>query len=346
MRHLNQAVSSLSTSAYTKLISKMTLTPTQMESMYRAAWEKGYYEKLPPLFEAPAVGRKFKFLGPLFDELVATNQHRLLSLPEFPATDDFEEVVKNIEKKTDGLIKRFGHMTRNHGVIFLNNMFFLRTVYPVETINVDLLLALDHTRAINPASGLLLKHMTLLQNNYPLKRYFELVTDPDRETYIVDTYHMLMEYPELTAELLKLELPKKPKSFREVHDAISAITMKLRKMNRFLDQDIFYLHGLKLFEYTIEVPSDSYELIDTSRQLKHCVHSYDQRVITKKCQIINLLFEGRRVYTIELKAIGKNYSIVQFKGYCNENSMEMPENKHYHEELFKLVSDFNPRSGS
>ena len=160
---------------------------------------------------------------------------------------------------------------------------------------------------------------------------------------------LLHECGELIRWLSPLELliitcnfPLKLILVRDIHDEISRRTRKLKRNIRPLHQEIIFLDGVSFNDFTIEVPKDTADLINTSDEMNHCVHGYDERVIRKKCQIINLKKDNKRIYTIELVPKGGIYQIDQFKGYNNESSMEGPSGYKYQRELIHLITKLKP----
>jgi hypothetical protein len=309
-----------------------------MENMYRAAWSNKLFHHLPELLEAPAIERKFRFLGDYFNELVRNGNYEHLALPVFNEEKDFAHFVEQLEGKKEGLLKRYGAMTKKYGIQFLNNMYFLRRMYKPEKINLDKMLQLDHSKEISAVTGPFFVRMEMLQQIYSLERYFRLMTtEPVHPQYIVDSYRILIEYEDLTFEILKAGLPKKPRNIKDVHDTLMNITKKIKRKNRSLDQDLVFLEGHSFREFTIEVPRDSQTLHETSDELRHCVHSYTERVIRKDCQIINLKREDKRVYTIELRPTAHGWRVNQFKGYRNDNTMELDPSEKIYRELLDLI---------
>jgi hypothetical protein len=181
-----------------------------------------------------------------------------------------------------------------------------------------------------------MKDLKLMRDSYTIKRIWGIIADAD--THILDeTQRLFMFNVDKFEDTIKKSFPKKPKSIIEIHDAIYLALMNAKKTNYLLDQDVAFLDGRLLFEYVIEVPKDSFALISTSIELKHCVSGYDQAVIKKKCQIINLLKNKKRIFTLELVVKEGSFEIRQFKGYANENSMEGEKGAAYRNELLEMI---------
>lgn len=324
-------------SRFTQIAANLHQTDKQMSETYLALWKAEQYSKLDDLLDAPAVSKYFHFLGPYFQEFREKEAYDCLPLPIFPFCEDFKKVVEVIEGNAAPYIRRYRIKTKDHGIRFLNNMYFLRKFYSQEEASTDSLLALDHSRTINIETALILKDYKRLFYIYPLKRMFQLVTLKEDPMFVVDISYMFRVYSEVTDVVLRQILPKKPKCFRQIHDPLSMYTFQLKLKNRQLMQDISSLDGKELLDFTIEVPADSHTLLATTKELKHCVHSYSSRVINKECQILNLIKESKRVYTIELRKNEFGYKIIQFKGYANEKTMEDDPGKPYHQELMRLL---------
>src|SRR5690606_27442046 len=94
------------------------------------------------------------------------------------------------------------------------------------------------------------------------------------------------------------------------------------EINRKLNQDISFLHGLKLIDFMMEVPADVNELIETSQDMHHYMYRYVDLILSKKYQIVNLIKDGKRHYTVVVKICQNKISIVEFKGRYNDDSWE------------------------
>jgi hypothetical protein len=201
----------------------------------------------------------------------------------------------------------------------------------------DEILSLDHSYALPRNTQDKVEGLGFIISRYSNKRKIILISTA--------TIEMTEELRRLTWNLLRFStekrnawFPKKPKSLREVHDSLSKEMLKEKTPDGPLDQEIEFINGLKVDGFEIEVPTMVHDLIETSQELKHCVHSYFQRVIVKKCQIINLCREGKRIYTIELVISEGRYLITQFKGMCNEASMQGPAGEIIRRKILDLVN--------
>lgn len=335
---LEEALTTLSQERTLKLIRSLTVPSSEKRNLYQRAWESQKYDVMKELSHEYTVQGEFHFMRELFQAFREQDKYNLLPLPAFSTDrETFQTLVEKL-MKTDfkrGYIKRFGQLTEQHGTVFINNIFFLTRIYPREEFNFDQLLNLDHSKALkrNEASAMSL-NLSDIRKHYSLNRIFNLLINANHN-HIVDIGMML--FYRTDKEAILEQLPRKPKSFEEIHNRISELTLRVKKFNRKLNQEIEYLDGLTLLDYTIEVPKESFDLVGTSAELRHCVHGYDDKVISKQCQILNLIQDGKRRYTIELIPIGQYFHIQQFRGERNESSMEGPRGEPYKRALRNLL---------
>lgn len=135
-------------------------------------------------------------------------------------------------------------------------------------------------------------------------------------------------------------MPKKPKSLRKLHDYLSKALIPHTKKGIPLNQELEFLDGMVVEGFTIEVPKMSNDLIETSIELEHCVHTYKDRVRNGFCNVINLKKEGRRVYTLKIEKEEDGLHLVsQFKGHQNEDSMEGPSGERIRGEILLLIQN-------
>lgn len=334
---LDQAITSLSDSQVLKLISKMTISPDEKRQLFESAWENQKWEVMENLALDYAILGDFQFMRELYLEFVSQKQFDRLPLPAFSTDrESFATLVEKLMQKDfkRGYLKRFGQLTEAHGSVFINNMYYLVTIYPADERRFDEFLNLDHSKAILKRVAVQTQgKLTAIRQHYSIRRMYRLLLDAN-PNHIIDTEMMLSQAD--VGQILP-GLPRKPRSFLEIHDAVSFLTLKTKKAYRVLNQEIAYLHGMVLLDHTIEVPKDTEDLIGTSSELHHCVHGYDQAVIRRECQILNLIKDGKRCYTIELVPKGDTYVINQFKGTRNNPLMEGPAGMPYQAALRKLL---------
>jgi hypothetical protein len=337
---LESTIKSLSSSSIIEILTGMSCDHQHERLIYEQAWEGNKIEPLILLSEKYAIQGEFRFMREFHQKCIADKKFHLLPLPAFSTDgEDFKGVVEKITRKRfkPGFVKKFGEPTNQYGVVFLNNVFYLDQLFIDLDLNLDKVVVLDHSKAISPRVIEPMLKLQFILTHYPLPRVLALIASAN-ENYIIDTARMVKS-SSLTSDEISSCLPRKPKSFTEIHDAISFFLLKEIKRNLPLNQDIAYLNKEVLFDYVIEVPSESFDLINTSAELKHCVHGYIESVRRKEVQIINLLRDHKRVYTIELRKTGSVYSIVQFKGLLNENSMERSAGEKYRNEILKMIRE-------
>jgi PcfJ-like protein len=319
------------------LLPSLTVSPQNTREAYRVAQENNSIEILEELAKDYTIRAEFKFLGDFFDKCVESRSYFLLPMPVFSTTgEDFKGVIEKLAlgNVTRNVIKKFGFLTQKHGVHFLNNFYYLKHLLCENAYSTQEYLNLDHSLPLKGAVIFGFSNSEIILNHYSLSKLMKLlVSASEREVH--DTNFMISNHPQ-SEELIDL-LPRKPKSFKEIHDAISTGIRKKHQPNSPLDQQLVHIHGKHINGYEIEVPKNAQGLINTSEELSHCVHSYTSRIRNRKCQIINLKKDGKRVYTIELVRSGDSFE-KQFKGFKNERSMEGPDGESMRNEIIKACS--------
>ena len=337
---LGSTIKFMSSSSIIEMLTNMSCDHNHERLIYEQVWEGNKIEPLIILSEKYAIQSEFRFMGDFHRKCIAEKKFHLLPLPAFSTDrEDFKGVVEKITRKRfkPGLVKKFGEPTNHYGVVFLNNVFYLDQLFIDLDLNLDKVVVLDHSKAISPRVIEPMLKIQFILTHYPLPRVLALLAGAN-ENYIIDTATMVKN-SSFTKEEICSCLPKKPKSFNEIHDAISLFLLKEKKKNLPLNQELAFLNKEVLFDYVIEVPSESFDLINTSAELRHCVHGFVDSVRRKECHIINLQKNHKRVYTIELRKTGSSYSIVQFRGLSNEKSMEGSAGEKYRDELLKMIRD-------
>lgn len=306
--------------------------------MYMDAWEKNDQETLERLSEDYVIQSEFKFMNDLFHTFKREKKLNLMPLPYFKA--DGDTFASLIHYLTSGLgiggrLKIMGQLTNTYGTIFLNNLYVIKHLYG-SNYNIDEIPNLDHSKMLEKrVAQRFTPQLFSLLRQYSFRRVFKLLISA-HEGEVVDCNNMIKD-ADLRA--ITYELPPKPRSFIEVHDVISFVTLKKRKVNQKLKQDIEFLDGKLLLDYKIEVPKESFDLIATSGELNHCVHSYDEAIIKKQAQVLNLVKDNRRIYTIELRPSVSGHEVVQFKGRNNNAIMEGSQGRLYVSELLKMLKN-------
>lgn len=326
-------------SKLTQIAGTLHVSPKDERLHYKYALHEGVLPVLLELSRKQSITSQFNFIRDFFHEKVQARDFIYLPLPYFNTDgENFNDIVRMLAgpRFTKGAVKKFGTCLEKYGVNFLNNYYEYRQVIDAWNLNPDDLFNLDHFKALPFSICFAYKGSGVIFKRYTIERVHTLLTSPDADvrTDLIHMGHRLDFLPEYE---LREMLPRKPKSLLQLHDFVSEALLKWNVPNVPLEQDLMFLNGLPLDEYVIEVPVTSYDLIDTSRDLKHCVHGYYERVIKKYCQIINLLQDGRRVYTLELRPKDQSYVIVQFKGLRNNSEMETELGKPYQEKLLRLI---------
>lgn len=336
---LGFAVEGLPSSRINELVWGMSLSAQDKRMVYQGAWENKKYEVMEELSREYVVRSSFHCVNEIFQQKAQSKLFHQLPILAFGTDgESFQEIVMKLtrSKYRRGLLKGFGKLTSEFGTVFLNNIHGLTKIYPMDKINFDRLLNLDHNQGLLPQMAQQVDgRLKLVLGHYTLERMFKVLCQSNPN--LVADIDRMLDMPEFTQEVVSRMLPTKPKSLREIHDAVSKATLRTKKINRVLDQEISYLHGEVLIDYIIEVPSESYDLISTSEELSHCVHGYDKAIVRRESQVLNLVKDQRRHYTIELKPVGSSYRVVQFRGKCNESSMEGPAGHRYVSELMKIL---------
>lgn len=320
------------------IIQNLSISPESIRESYKEAQRTRNIELLQELSRNYTIRADFKFLGDFYYKCIEEKKYEFLPYPYFSTVgEDFRGVVEKLTQRKfqQGLVKKFGITTLKYGVNFLNNFFLMKRVHEKEDFNIDHILNLDHSSPLLPGKVYGLFSSKILFQRYSLKRMMMLLLNA-RDYEILDTNHIIKSHSN-PDELLPL-LPKKPKTFREVHDALSIGIMKRNSPNVPLNQSLYYLNGKPIKDYIIEVPNFSHDLIDTSKELSHCVHFYSNKVRHGSSHIINLKRDGKRIYTIELmRDPTGSFNIIQFKGKFNEDSMESALGDEIRRELLSMI---------
>lgn len=284
----------------------------------------------------------FSFLDSSLEYFISNREYYKIK-PLYLATRNhsFDEVllkflnVKNVRPYR----KRMGKLILKSGTDILNALLVLRRIFPYT--NIDKLL--NYVDLFKPDFNLLktvfcsLDH-TRLSLFYSEDRVLKLLQGYD-VIEVEDLSHMMKRFAKNHLELI---LPRKPKNITEIHDVL--VTNSVTDGNligKKFTQAIDHFHCVTLREYTIEVPNSYETLLKTGRELNHCVAhgGYFQRIKRRECYILNLLFKGKRVYTVELTySEPTGYQIVQFKGQHNRSHMEGPEGKELREALLAKLN--------
>lgn len=134
--------------------------------------------------------------------------------------------------------------------------------------------------------------------------------------------------------MLPIALPKKCKTFTELHDKVSAEYNKIRAVDefKFFNYKTIKQHGIlkelhkdRFKDYTIIFPENSVQLVHWGRDLNNCISSYVERVISDKTMVFALYKDGVITNNVEVQytyvgdgAKGK-FKIVQYVGNKNQD---------------------------
>ena len=204
-------------------------------------------------------------------------------------------------------------------------LYYLYDILPLGRLKVD-----NQNKIINISKSLfdsrfessyhycasaLAKFVNLFENeNVGTNRILKLVKDGNKiPTYqISDTTKMLVTVKESGANIKTI---LRLKSFDEIHDRAMAEYKKLKLMNR----KINLTEEQKKLNYSIDdvefkVCTETDELQHIGDTMHHCVASYADDAVAKRCTIIGATKNNRLFACIEVR----NGNILQSKSYCNQ----------------------------
>lgn len=158
--------------------------------------------------------------------------------------------------------------------------------------------------------------------NYDKKRIVSLLKDINTGEYFRDAMNIFAQRKNEPA----FSLPKKPKTWKELHDAIM-----VNRPNNYLngryepivteEANIVFperakykaIDGVMLDEFRFEIPKDSAALIEYSNKMNNCIRWYSQRVLDNTCNLIGVYVGDELKYNISIE----NNEIQQFYGKYN-----------------------------
>ena len=302
------------------------------------------------LFKQEVVRAKFIFMEELLGDFI--DNKRVLSLAVLPAPlvdKSFDEILEVIfgEREFEPYRKRVGVALKKFGTHVLSNIYILSLLIDIHKL-IDNVLALDHSQAIDESLISKLNQQgdkfCWLVENYKTPRIFKLLLTYEDESFN-DLLNMINTIKSIDrngyVKVIKNNIGKKPISFDDIHAKLLPTFYEITNsalMNTLLYQDVEYLDGATLYEYTISVPRTGSDLFMTGKILKHCIASYVENVVGKSCQIINLKYNQNLAYTIELLPSSFGYQIGQFKGCQNSNIYEGLEGEKYRRSLIQKLN--------
>ena len=308
--------------------------------LYMVARDQKKYRVLDYLIEEGDLKRHFLKLP----KLLNAKRYDLLPVPKDIFFQDGIDRMVDTSPLSDKAHKyrHFMHYASMYGTVFTNNFlimaFFLGKLH--EMGEFDSLFKVDHTQELDPFYEFNEECHLKLLDHYSLERVFKLMLSAQNDASYVeeDLISLLNILDSLPNNVHSGILPKKPKDIKKLHDDLSKALIPYTKMGISLDQELYYLDGAEMEGFTIEVPKISDDLVSTSIELDHCVHTYIHHVKNGHCCIINLKRADKRVYTVELeKSEGDEFSIVQFKGFKNEDSMEGVKGELMRNKILSLI---------
>ena len=122
----------------------------------------------------------------------------------------------------------------------------------------------------------------------------------------------------VSEEDVKEHLPRKPKTFKEIHDNLVILTRKIDKDDYKLAQkSVIFLDGCKINDYTIVIPKTSHDLIEVGNALNICVGNgwYAERARDGSMELVLLVKGSKFIACIEINGSGQ---VVQAKMHSNE----------------------------
>lgn len=137
---------------------------------------------------------------------------------------------------------------------------------------------------------------------------------------------LLRDYIRMSTKLGQ-EFEKYPKSLKKEHDItqmnykVKESAIKQKEFNDTVTSEEYKAMEYKKKEFTIVSPSDMSDLIKEGNDLSHCISSYTDRILNKKCKI----FFMRKTNDLDSPLISievANENIRQARGYANRKTSE------------------------
>lgn len=135
-------------------------------------------------------------------------------------------------------------------------------------------------------------------------------------------------------------LPKKPKTWKEVHDVVSKVYNEIKAAEKdvpfeYTEQE-WVLHGYKKKDVEFKLASSGATVVGWGKDMKHCIASLVDKN-TKSCILVGVHVHGKLLYNIQISKneFGKktkilSYKLVQHKAY---------DNKSVEDEHLKTITD-------
>lgn len=318
---------------------------TKLHYRYQSAFAKKAINLLDEISESVIIKSYFEFLGDFYERNKSEKNYYLLPLPAFQSEGkSFQDVVKSLAGTlfSESLLKEFESKTRTYGVTFLNNFYFLCQVYEIEKLDMNEVYDLDHSKAISRNVIDQLDPITFdfLFRGLNINQVFELIVSA-HEMMVFQIFKIIDQNTEI--EDLRKLIPKDAQTFEEIHDSFQRYIAKLRSGNRPLKQSIGYLHGKKILDFQIEVPSFSHDLYDICKALDETfsndINFRANKVIKGDCQVLNLVKDGKRIYTVELIPTPEGFRINHLKDISNTRTTHQELLRLTHFELSRIINN-------
>lgn len=171
-----------------------------------------------------------------------------------------------------------------------------------------------------------IEEIIMITKHYNDKRVSRLLQKELLERhYIIDSARTLEQIVKaldgdnlriVSDEEIKESLPKKPKDFKEIHDAYVLMTRKIEQANYKLDQSrVSHIDGKKIDDLKIWVPEFNHDLIEVGNSMNICVGNgwYADRIMKREINIIVLQKSGKNYVCFEYT----NGKIAQSKMHSN-----------------------------
>ncbi len=110
-------------------------------------------------------------------------------------------------------------------------------------------------------------------------------------------------------------IPENLKNIDEIHDWITKELKKKGFENQEIKYDEYYqpMDGVILGDLRIELPKDTWTVMEYGEKLKHCIAGYARNAVNKQCVLMAIYKGGELKYNLEIR----NEQIRQFRGKCN-----------------------------
>lgn len=156
----------------------------------------------------------------------------------------------------------------------------------------------------------------LLKRNYTDEKIIKLLSSSPRGVF-TDTLKMSLSF---MAQNIQAPLPKKIKSFNELHDFFTLHVKHAPKFNEKLDQEeIKELHGLTFENFIISIPKNRKDLFSLGQSLKICVGAsdvYAGDVQRGLCYLLALKEDGEYRYCVQVDRT--TLKIIQASTFSNQ----------------------------